>query len=68
MVDYSSLENCRAERHRGFESLPFRREDEQRELLVFFSFSLYSVSSRLLAVRPGGELLCGKMGKVKIKR
>ena len=36
VVDYSGLENRRAERHRGFESLPFRREDEQRELLVFF--------------------------------
>ena len=24
MVDYSSLENCRAERHRGFESLSLR--------------------------------------------
>ena len=26
VVDYSGLENRRAERHRGFESLPFRRE------------------------------------------
>ena len=25
MVDYSSLENCRAERHRGFESLSLRK-------------------------------------------
>ena len=25
MVDYSSLENYRAERHRGFESLSFRK-------------------------------------------
>ena len=24
VVDYSSLENCRAERHRGFESLSLR--------------------------------------------
>ena len=28
VVDYSGLENRRAERHRGFESLPFRRENE----------------------------------------
>ena len=26
MVDYSSLENCRAERHRGFESLSLRQD------------------------------------------
>ena len=26
MVDYSSLENCRAARHRGFESLSLRDE------------------------------------------
>ena len=25
VVDYSGLENRRAERHRGFESLPFRK-------------------------------------------
>ena len=40
VVDYSGLENRRAERHRGFESLPFRREDEQRELLVFLLYVL----------------------------
>ena len=26
VVDYSGLENRRAERHRGFESLPFRKD------------------------------------------
>ena len=26
VVDYSSLENCRAERHRGFESLSLRNK------------------------------------------
>ena len=30
VVDYSGLENRRAERHRGFESLPFRKESEKR--------------------------------------
>ena len=29
VVDYSGLENRRAERHRGFESLPFRKESEK---------------------------------------
>ena len=33
VVDYSSLENCRAERHRGFESLSLRFE----ELVDIFS-------------------------------
>ena len=28
VVDYSGLENRRAERHRGFESLPFRARRE----------------------------------------
>jgi hypothetical protein len=30
VVDYSGLENRRAERHRGFESLPFRKEFKRR--------------------------------------
>ena len=30
VVDYSGLENRRAERHRGFESLPFRKEIKRR--------------------------------------
>ena len=30
VVDYSGLENRRAERHRGFESLPFRSESPAR--------------------------------------
>ena len=38
VVDYSGLENRRAERHRGFESLPFRRKGEQRKLFAFFLF------------------------------
>ena len=40
VVDYSGLENRRAERHRGFESLPFRRKGEQRKLFAFFLFVL----------------------------
>ena len=40
MVDYSGLEDRRAERHRGFESLPFRRKGEQRKLFAFFLFVL----------------------------
>ena len=36
VVDYSGLENRRAERHRGFESLPFRREKRAAKVARFF--------------------------------
>ena len=36
MVDYSGLENRRAERHRGFESLPFRDQSLQSLFAGFF--------------------------------
>ena len=36
VVDYSGLENRRAERHRGFESLPFRREASSESCSLFF--------------------------------
>ena len=35
VVDYSGLENRRAERHRGFESLPFRREASSESCSFF---------------------------------
>ena len=35
VVDYSGLENRRAERHRGFESLPFRREASSESCSLF---------------------------------
>ena len=35
VVDYSGLENRRAERHRGFESLPFRREKRAAKVARF---------------------------------
>ena len=35
VVDYSGLENRRAERHRGFESLPFRRERATKVVRFF---------------------------------
>ena len=38
VVDYSGLENRRAERHRGFESLPFRREASSESCSLFFVF------------------------------
>ena len=38
VVDYSSLENYRAERHRGFESLSLRKEFSNAEL--FFDCQL----------------------------
>ena len=36
VVDYSGLENRRAERHRGFESLPFRRGRATKVARLFF--------------------------------
>ncbi len=42
VVDYSSLENCRAERHRGFESLSLRqRELEIAWFQVLFLFDMF---------------------------
>ena len=35
VVDYSGLENRRAERHRGFESLSLRKEQSERVALFF---------------------------------
>ena len=39
VVDYSGLENRRAERHRGFESLPFRKLKASVSLTDAFLFS-----------------------------
>ena len=40
MVDYNGLENRRAERHRGFESLSLRKQNVKFMLGVFlFSFA-----------------------------
>ena len=36
MVDYSSLENYRTERYRGFESLSLRKEFNEKSLDSFF--------------------------------
>ena len=40
VVDYSGLENRRAERHRGFESLPFRRGRATKVARLFFVYYL----------------------------
>ena len=44
MVDYSSLENYRTERYRGFESLSLRKEFNEKSL-DSFSFYLNSVAT-----------------------
>ena len=49
MVDYSSLENCSAERHRGFESLSLRKAGTN----YCFSISCSGFFSALAAVRSG---------------
>ena len=47
MVDYSGLENRRAERHRGFESLSLRYQKElSKSLSSFFIYSIF-VSAKL---------------------
>ncbi len=38
VVDYSGLENRRAERHRGFESLPFRKETSSESCSSLFIY------------------------------
>ena len=43
MVEYTGLENRRAERHRGFESLSLRNPSKQKSLIhnglaIFFAF------------------------------
>ena len=40
MVDYSSLENYRTERYRGFESLSLRNLKRKKFVLNFFLFLL----------------------------
>ena len=48
VVDYSGLENRRAERHRGFESLSLRYQKElSKSLSSFFVYSIV-VSSEFL--------------------
>ena len=44
MVDYSGLENRRAERHRGFESLSLRNQKELSNFAKLFFFALREVS------------------------
>ena len=44
MVDYSGLENRRAERHRGFESLSLRYQKELSNFAKLFFFALRGVS------------------------
>ena len=38
VVDYSSLENCRAERHRGFESLSLRNKGCKPSICEIYTF------------------------------
>ena len=49
MVDYSGLENRRAERHRGFESLSLRYQKElSKSLSSFFVYSIVVSSGFLI--------------------
>ena len=53
VVDYSSLENYRAERHRGFESLSLRKEKTQsfgKQTVAFHIYSLHPVLHPLLGL------------------
>ena len=48
MVDYSSLENYRTERYRGFESLSLRNLKRKKVVLNFFLFLFSSMFSSLI--------------------
>ncbi len=48
MVDYSSLENYRTERYRGFESLSLRNLKRKKFVLNFFLFLFSSMFSSLI--------------------
>ena len=50
VVDYSGLENRRAERHRGFESLPFRKKTKQGDVDLSTSFCFCSTTHTNLFV------------------
>ena len=50
VVDYSGLENRRAERHRGFESLPFRREASSESCSLFLFVHMSNVETLLLSL------------------
>ena len=49
MVDYSSLENCRTERCRGFESLSLRKKPCKHVFAGLFSY-LYANNTRALRI------------------
>ena len=48
VVDYSSLENYRTERYRGFESLSLRNLKRKKFVLNFFLFLFSSMFSSLI--------------------
>ena len=54
MVDYNGLENRRAERHRGFESLSLRKTFR---LVEFFSTSFFYAPSSLLECEHKKKLI-----------
>ena len=63
VVDYSGLENRRAERHRGFESLPFRREASSESCSLFLLCVCARSKKACMLSYVGsliGELLLGK--------
>ena len=51
VVDYSSLENCRAARHRGFESLSLRsQKPADFSGLFYFNLTLKSLKSQIFFI------------------
>ena len=61
MVDYSGLENRRAERHRGFESLSLRKFDERKKKrgsrLSFLVFKGFVVMYHYVLIMYRGYLI-----------
>ena len=58
MVDYSGLENRRAERHRGFESLSLRKAYEGSQEIGFLFLLIFRGVSYLITflVLPSGRI------------
>ena len=63
VVDYSSLENCRTERYRGFESLSLRKKGVNQQLMRFAPFITpkFSIPRNFrFSIRSFNLLLSGK--------
>ena len=63
MVDYNGLENRRAERHRGFESLSLRKQKTSSILLGVF---LFVYANRVLTFFQSLRFVKASFGRARI--